>query len=50
MNNNIDSINKEIERIKVELVMDGYLDGWTKKFLTEKLLKLYKKLEILTEK
>jgi hypothetical protein len=43
-------ITKEIERIKVELVMDGYLDGWTKRYLTEKLLKLFKKIEILTEK
>jgi hypothetical protein len=48
--NNINEINKEIERIKVELVMDGYLDGWIKKYLTEKLLKLYKKIETLTEK
>ena len=45
----VKKLTTEIERIKIELVMEGYLDGWTIKHLKERLKMLTKKLKILKE-
>jgi len=45
----IKKLTTEIEKIKLELVMEGYLDGWTIRHLKKKLKRLTEKLKILKE-
>ena len=40
----VHKIKKEIESIKMELVHEGYLDGWRIKRLKDRLIELEKKL------
>ena len=45
MKNRIKRLEEEIQRVEIELVHDGYHDGWTLKHLKNKLKKLKKELK-----
>ncbi len=44
-----DNLKKRIAKLKVELSMSGYHDGWTIMWITDKLVELELKLKDLTE-
>lgn len=43
----VEKLKKEIFKVKTELIMEGYLDGWTKKWYQNRLKQLLIKLKTI---